>query len=376
VNGAGRGRRPARTAGRLAALFLLGSVLLVAAAPPAGAHVRAREASNFDSRILETPDIEGVEWRVYAGGALVGVTNHGDAELVVLGYEGEPFLRVGPGGVFENRNSPATYLNADRYGDVAVPPRADPAAAPQWAQVSRGPTATWHDHRMHWMSDRLPATVRAGRDRRQLVQPWTLPALHEGREVELVGELWWVPAAPAWPWLLAALALTLPILAGVRVRHRGRAALLRPAAAGVAAIALLNTLHFVDELRAWPSPTLDVLFGLFHTALFVGAGLVGAALAWRAVEGPLLSLGIASGAVLFHQGLLQLPLLSASQLPTVWPPIVLRIAVALSVAQAVWVAVVIGTGLRAEHATPPHSPAGDAGAAALARRPRVATREL
>jgi hypothetical protein len=275
------------------------------------------------------------------------VTNRGEEDLVVLGYEGEPFLRIGPDGVFENRNSPATYLNAERYGDVAVPPRADPRAEPAWGLVTRTPSLAWHDHRVHWMSPRQPAPVRADPGREQLVNAWEVPLRHGDRDLLLAGELWWVPGPSPWPWLAAALVLTAPAVAGLGHRRRSLAARLRPAAGVVLAVAALNTIHFVDEPLAWPAATVDVLFGLLHTALFVGVGVLGAVLAWRARQGPLLSLGLASGAVLFHQGLLQLPLLTASQLPTVWPPPLLRLAVALSLVQAIWVVVVLGRVLRA-----------------------------
>ena len=44
--------------------------------------------------------------------------NHG---VVINGYEGEPYLRFAPSGVYRNRRSPATYLNDDRYGEGQAP---------------------------------------------------------------------------------------------------------------------------------------------------------------------------------------------------------------------------------------------------------------
>jgi hypothetical protein len=210
------------------------------------------------------------------------------------------------------------------------------------------------------MSPQLPPAVASSDEPEVHILDWTVPFTHGEREHELTGDLRWVDQGPWWPWLLGALLVTTPALVGLRRRDRDAALaavgqrtspwrpLLRPAAAAVAAVALLNTIHFVDELLAWPAPTLDVLFGVFHTALFVGVGLGGAALAWRGREGPLLSLGIASGAVLFHQGLLQVRILTSSQLPTIWPDVLLRGAVAASIAQALWVAIVITAARRRE----------------------------
>jgi hypothetical protein len=339
------------------ALFAL-IVLSVVTAAPAHAHTRAQASSSYESRITGLPELDGVEWRMYAGGDLIEVINHGSDELVVLGYEDEPYLRLGPDGVFENLNSPATYVNTDRYGDVAIPPRADPTAPPAWTRVADGPSRAWHDHRVHWMAEARPQVVVESSGGPVHIHDWSVPVVHDGQQHELTGELHWVPRGTWWPLLLVALVLTAPAAAGLLRRQAGRSSLVRPAAAVVAAVAALNTIHFVDELLAWPAPTLDILFGLFHTALFVGVGLGGAAIAWRGRQGPLLSLGIASGAVLFHQGLLQVPILTSSQLPTIWPAGLLRMAVAASIAQAVWVASVIvrahrGGGASSERSAPP-----------------------
>jgi hypothetical protein len=331
---------------RTALVAAAAGVLLAAAASPAAAHTRAQASTDFHSSIDAAPQLPGVTWRVYAGGEFLELTNTSDRDVVVTGYEGEPYLRIGPEGVFTNRNSPASYLNSERYGDVALPPRADASAAPEWARLAGGVTHAWHDHRVHWMSSQLPMQVAAAPGSPHDISRWRVAFSHGGADHELRGTLAWVPGTPWWPWLAAGLVLTMPALLGT-VRRWQRPRLVRPAAATVAAVAAFNSIHFVDELLAWPTPVMDVLFGLLHTALFIGAGLVGAAVAWHGRYGPFLSLGIASGAVLFHQGLLQLGVLGASQLPTIWPGPVLRIAVAASVGQAVWVTVVIARGLRA-----------------------------
>jgi hypothetical protein len=366
-------RRPPATrwSQRLGLCVALAGALLAVFAAPAAAHTRAAAASNYDSRVTDVPSLPEVQWRVYAGGDLLELTNSGPGEVVVLGYADEPYLRVGPDGVFENRNSPATYLNADRYADVAMPPRADPEAAPDWVRVADGPSRAWHDHRVHWMSPDPPPHIQQEPGRSALIKPWTVTVVHGGQTHELTGELWWKPGPSPLPYLALALVVTAPALAGLLRRRRGHG-LRRPAAAVVAVVAAGNVIHFVDELLAWPAPTLDVLFGVFHTALFVGVGLAGAAVAWRGTQGPHLSLGIASGAVLFHQGLLQLRLLWSSQLPSVWPPALLRGAVALSVAQAVWVAVVLSAAMRERSQSEPPAAAVAQGPVAPAEGVRSA----
>lgn len=338
-----------------------GAVLIGGVATPAAAHTRAQAATDFSSRITATPDLPGVQWRVYAGGEYLELTNDSATEIVVTGYDEEPYLKVGPDGVFTNRNSPATYLNTERYGDVATPPRADPAAPPEWSQVSSSPTYAWHDHRAHWMSAELPPVVADAPRKHHHISNWAVPFTADGTAYEVGGSLDWVPGPAWWPWVLTGVVLTAPALLGV-VKRKNPGGLVRPAALTVAVVAAFNAVHFVDELMAWPAPTLDVLFGLLHTALFIGAALIGAAVAWHGRYGPYLSLGIGSGAVLFHQGLLQLKILGASQLPTVWPDTVLRLAVAASLGQAIVVTAVIVTGLRtaSDDAVTPPVPANPA----------------
>ena len=60
-----------------------------------------------------------------------------------------------PASSTENQRSPATYLNASRYGST-VPADADPTLPPDWKIVGTGGAYAWHDHRAHWMSPNPP----------------------------------------------------------------------------------------------------------------------------------------------------------------------------------------------------------------------------
>jgi hypothetical protein len=355
-------------AGRLLALAGLVAVLLAVPASAAEAHTRTQETTNVVSRIVDDPGLPGVEWTVHTGGLLLEVEHHGPGVLVVAGYEGEPYLRIGPHGVDRNRNSPATYLGEDRYGEIAVPPNADPLAAPEWRRISERPHHTWHDHRVHWMSPSPPGFVDAGPVARGLmaldlvghlgaadgeqgvIQRWEVPLAYDGEAAALTGELLWRDPPSPLPWLLAGLVLVAPGLLGLR--HGDRAGLARPAALAVGAVAAINSIHLVDDLIAWPSHPLDDLFGLLHTGLFLTTGLIGALWAWRVEAGRLLALGIASGAVLYHQGMVHGPMLLASGFPTVWPDPLIRLTVALAFAQAAVVTVVLMADRRREGTGP------------------------
>jgi hypothetical protein len=132
--------------------------------------------------------------------------------------------------------------------------------------------------------------------------------------------------------LLAAIGVT-PALLGWRRRElRG---LVRPAALVVGTVAAVNGIHLVDDLVAWPGDPLDEAFGMLHTTIFLVGGIGGSIWAFTASSGRVLALGIGSASVLYHQGLVHLPLLYASQFPTVWPDALVRLTVALGLLQAV-----------------------------------------
>lgn len=334
---------------RLATALLaagMAMVVMLSTPSPADAHTRMGDATNVDSRVLSTPGLPGVTWRLFDAGLWLQVAVTGDTQIVILGYDGEPYLRVGPDGAFQNRNSPTTYLNQDRYGDVAVPPRADPAADPDWQRVTSRPVIAWRDHRTHWMERDAPAV---GSPSQELVLGvWSVPVMHAGQVHHLTGELWWVPSPTPWPAILIGLLVIAPgaILVG-RARRQAvpgdrQPAMLRPAAATVMGLAVANLLlHVPDEFLARPAEPLDIYVGVFHTLLFVGAGMGGAWWAWRGWPWSLPALAIGSLGVLFHQGLLHLPALASSQVPTAWPSSVLRPLVAASILQVLLVAFVI-----------------------------------
>ena len=328
----------------------------------AEAHTRTEETTNVVSEVTHEPALPELEWIVHTGGLAVELVNHGGATVVIEGYDGEPYLRIGPDGVERNRRSPATYLNDDRFGDVAIPPDVDPQAPPDWIHLDDRPRHVWHDHRTHWMSPEPPPFVDAGGLARTLMDmrlvgtigvagddagtfsSWAIPFSVDGERHELRGEMRWQDPPSSLPWLAAATLLVLPALLGLR---RGDAVqVIRPAAWVVGAVAVVNGIHLVDDVAAWPSDPLDELSGLLHTSTFLIGGIGGAIWALRVDSGRILALGIASGSVLYHQGLVHLPMLFASGFPTVWPDGLVRLTVALGLLQAVVVAVVLRRALR------------------------------
>ncbi|MPZ88505.1 MAG: hypothetical protein GEU81_10605 [Nitriliruptorales bacterium] len=339
------------TVRRSAVLLVAVATLLVGVlAGPALAHGRGSDATNFSSRILSAPDLPGVSWRIYGGDEFLAVTNDSDIELVVVGYNDEPYLRIGPEGVFENRNSPATYTNSDRYGATAPPADIDPDGEPVWDQVGSGSSYAWHDHRVHWMSPLLPPTVTANEGAETVVQErWSVPVRAGGDSAEVVGELRWIPGPSPWPWLVGALVVTLPVLLGLRTEPTSEdrwPSLARPAAVLVGLLAVANLTHLVDDLLAVPLPLGTTLLAASQSALFIALAGFGALRGWQAREGAFTALGVGSAALLIGQGLLYLAVLTSSQTASLFPHEMARAIVALSIVQALPVGLVAVIGTR------------------------------
>jgi hypothetical protein len=207
---------------RIAIASTFAFALVLIAAAPASAHtLSGPKPTNFRSRIISmTPEVPGITARVVDLGAKLELTNRTDSEITVLGYEDEPYLRIGPNGVFENLHSQATYINRTRQGG-SVPPGVDtsPTAKPEWKKISDGDSHRWHDHRIHWMGAQLPPTVAAAPGQFDHLSTQRITFLHNGRRVIIAVALDWVPGPRPWPWfipmaLLSVLGLVLAMKPG------------------------------------------------------------------------------------------------------------------------------------------------------------------
>ena len=159
----------------------------------AAAHGGGGGALGYSSTITSVrPEIAGVAVEVLESDDRLLLTSEGK-EVIVLGYDGEPYLRVTEDGVFRNTRSPATYLNEDRYADVELPDEADAEAPPDWEKIDDGARVEWHDHRIHWMSTTPPPVVEAAPDEPHHILDWTVPLQVEGRSVTVAGTLDYAP---------------------------------------------------------------------------------------------------------------------------------------------------------------------------------------
>src|SRR5262249_19843567 len=180
-----------------------------ASATPATAHgLGGLSPTNYESILKSvTPHVAGLQVRVTDLGTKVELTNTGSRIVTVLGYDGEPYLRVGPTGVFENTRSPATYLNRSTKISGAPPKFANAHATPVWKRISTGTTARWHDHRAHFMGGEAPPEVARHPDRRQVVDNFVIPMRAGSEHVVARGQIVYVPPPSPWPWVIGAVAL-------------------------------------------------------------------------------------------------------------------------------------------------------------------------
>lgn len=149
---------------------------------------------NFRSDVRQLrPATDGVTIVVLNRDDRLLLTNRSGKTVEIEGYEGEPYARVLPDGTVEvNRNSPATYLNEERDGDVPVPAYAHKGAPVVWETQSKTGKFEWHDHRFHWMGTGTPAAVK---DTSELtkVNDWSIPVAVDDRPGAITGTLWWTP---------------------------------------------------------------------------------------------------------------------------------------------------------------------------------------
>jgi hypothetical protein len=214
-----------------AAILLIVTTLL-----PAGV-ARAHPGSTLTGYVSTVsavvPNVLGVNALVLGGDDRLRISNYSGKAIVILGYEGEPYLRFGDGAVFVNTRSPAAYLNRFRNPPALPPGAADASARPVWRRVQGGVTFEWHDHRIHWAAREAPRAVADDPRHTHLIRNWRVPGRAAGQPFAIAGFLGYVPPRGTraeeernWPLLGgAACGLALAALgAGVGARRARRRA--------------------------------------------------------------------------------------------------------------------------------------------------------
>jgi hypothetical protein len=201
---------------------LLGAALLAAVvlgpAQPVFAHGGNGGASS-DYRIEVTGfegDATGIEVRPVELGNRMELVRMTAKEVQIVGYDGEPYIRLDADGVFENFNSPSHYTNLDRFARTVTPPTATDAAEPNWVKLSDGNSVRWHDHRTHWMDPTPRQDVRDNPDVERVIFPANrVELVVDGKPVVAIVKVTWLPPPPRIAWLAASSLGACALLAGL-----------------------------------------------------------------------------------------------------------------------------------------------------------------
>ncbi|HEY3671753.1 MAG TPA: hypothetical protein VGN51_12530 [Acidimicrobiia bacterium] len=345
---------------RRAALYLTALVFAIVGvtATPAAAHgLGGLSPTNYESVLRSvTPTVPGLHVRVTDLGTKVELTNRGATEVVVSGYAGEPYLRVGPKGVFENTRSPATYLNRSSTITGSPPKSADAKATPVWRRVSTGNTASWHDHRAHFMGGDDPPEVVRHPDQRRVVDNWVIPMRVGTENVTARGQLIYVPPPSPWPWVVGA------VLIGALVVVLSRTRAWRTVFA--VALALLTVTEIGHVIGLWDASTASFGTKLGESAYSlagIALGLLGLGWIWRKGAESAVPIVLVATIFLFVAGgLADVTSLGNSQVPSTFSAGFARMLVTLTLGLGAGLAVAAALRLR---------PAPPARPAARRRRP-------
>jgi hypothetical protein len=207
---------------RLIAVAALSSLL--AGASPALAHQgNPHYLSQVDAI---SPPVKGVTVEVLNRDDRLLLSNASGRDVLIRGYEGEPYGLVRADRTVEvNTNSPAYYLNDDRFADVQVPKGVDGKGPPKWKVIDKTGHFEWHDHRFHWMAKTVPPAVRDQSVKTKIFN-WKIPIDAGGDRGAISGTLFWTPLPGGGPPLgaifgLAAFAIVSCVgVAVVRYRRR------------------------------------------------------------------------------------------------------------------------------------------------------------
>ncbi len=302
------------------------AVLLVLSNPvPAAAHVVGTGGSptNYQTAVTGIrPAVPAVAATVGLGGQWVRITNQGATTIVILGYRGEPFLRLSHNQVEVNQLS----STAAQTGLIPVDPgpgapaAGGPVAQPRWVRSSDADSVTWIDTR-----------IAPPQQSQQASGSWELPLVVDGQQVSVVGTRALIPPPSPWPWVAVLVLLTAAVAAigWLRDWHR-------PLAAVVAGGVLAFVLHVLGT--GFVPQQNGPVFGWVGVGLVAGfALLVGAVCAVSALRrsesAP--DRAVTAGAIVLILAATDISVLWNSQLPFPGPSALDRGLTVISYAAAV-----------------------------------------
>ena len=291
-------------------------VVMLVVPSTAAAHLRSGTVA-VDYRATVTSPQGVLAAGIYQSDLALHVSVRRGHKVMLLGYLGEPFLRIDAAGVAVNAASPTAATSGLLHAGERTTGEAD------W--LRRGSASVvWHDARVRQLA---PGAQRG---------EWSVPILVDGRRETITGEVWRVPPPTLWRWLVVVMVLT-ALAVGLAVRATPAQLQTLCVAFGVcsAAGAIVAAAGFALSTYASPGTWIAGVDEL----LFALAG--GGVLAWgpraaRAAAGAGLGLlglavGLSRGAIFLHGIVL-----------SVLPGTASRVAVLLAVATGAAAAVAGG----------------------------------
>jgi hypothetical protein len=328
---------------RVAARVLaLAGALVVTLASPASAHGTAQvPATDYKVTVRSmTPAVGGLHVRAVDDGNRVELTNDSRVEVTVLGYDNEPYLRIGPDGVWRNNRSPAVYWNRQQNQQVitsAPPAGYDAKKPPSWHHISDEHVTRWHDHRVHYQG----AAPSGGA---QTVLRWQLPLRQGDQAITVAGDVRYLPPPSPAPFLLYAALVAIALCLAGRTKRWPTVLLVT--------LVLLLFGAGVQLVGEWGATTLSVPSRIGeHVYVFAGLALGLGALVWlivrrhRPYDATPIAL-LAGVALLLASGLTGLPLLAHSLLPSTLSADFVRFLVATTIGAGIAAIVITATKLR------------------------------
>ena len=298
-----------------------------AAADPAG-------PTDYQSEVVSIePPTSTIRTGIIGGDSFFELTVEPGTEVFVIGYQGEDNIWFrADGTVWENRNSPSTYLNEERLAGGRIPDHAVADAEPDWRQVAADGNFAWHDHRAHWMQEARPFGLGPGD---QILES-VIPLVVDGVDVEVTVISTWEPAPSVLP-AVAGIAGGIALGAAAWfLRRRSVIAALAMATPAVVVALVAGAWQFLSlppetepRLVWWALPAV--------AALSLVVGLVGAARSSTfTADAALLFVGVE----LAVWGFVKREGLSAAIVPTAAPGALDRFATALALGSGVVLAAV------------------------------------
>jgi hypothetical protein len=167
-------------------------------APPAGGHGGDLLAKPIIERVR--PQLDGVLAEIaFSVNFQVILENKSSTDVSVMAPTGEPFLRIGPQGVFANWISPFWFDSNSPGGAGQMPDwvKPGPENAPDWRRVAVEPSWGWYDHRLHPVERYVDPEIKKKRQPARLGD-WSIPIRYGDQDGGIEGYFEYKPMVGSW----------------------------------------------------------------------------------------------------------------------------------------------------------------------------------